>query len=510
VNLSSIFAGEPPALQIAVALRSERFALMPPRRALRSGMGPERARAAVPKLAATTARAVALMGFCGALTDDLEPGDVIVASELRGGPDGTIACTAPELLAQALRRRGLRVHVGPLVSVEHIVHGGDERARLAAEGALAVDMESAWLAEGAGDRPLAVVRTVVDAPGRELHRPLKTVTGALQAMRALRATAPSVQAWAEACRPRQVLLASPRASCAGVDRAVEIVEAALEARGAPLYVRRQIVHNAHVVAELEARGAVFVRELDEVPDGGTVVFSAHGVAPMVREQARARGLDVIDATCPLVSKVHAEARRFAGRGKTIVLVGHADHDEVEGVMGEAPEHIRVLSDTDAVAALEVEDPAQIAYLTQTTLAVDETTEVVDALRARFPALIGPASDDICYATQNRQDAVRAIAPLCDRILVVGSANSSNSNRLVEVAERSGCHARLVEDAADLDVEWLAGATVIGVTAGASAREQLVRGVVEALARLGPLDVEERAVRSENVQFKLSAGLQRRG
>jgi 4-hydroxy-3-methylbut-2-enyl diphosphate reductase len=418
------------------------------------------------------------------------------------------ACSAPELVAAELRRRGLRVHVGPLVSTARLVRGSAERERLAQSGAIAVDMESAWLAEAAGDRPLAVVRAVVDTPDRELRRALHTVSGALRAGRALRAAAPAVRAWSAACRPRQVLLAAPRASCAGVDRAIEIVVATLEARGAPVYVRRQIVHNAHVVAELESRGVVFVHELDEVPDGACVVFSAHGVSPAVRQQARARGLDVVDATCPLVNKVHAEARRFAQRGTTIVLVGHADHDEVEGVVGEAPDDIQVVADAGAVDALSVPDPERVAYLTQTTLAVDETADVVRALRERFPALVGPPSADICYATQNRQDAVRAIAPACDRILVVGSANSSNSNRLVEVAERAGCPARLIEDEQSLDLEWLAPASVVGVTAGASAREELVQRVVAALGELGPVQTDERAVTRETVQFKISPGLNR--
>jgi 4-hydroxy-3-methylbut-2-en-1-yl diphosphate reductase len=503
-----VFAGEPPTLQVAVALRTERLALAGRCRSLRSGMGPERATAAARRLAASPARSVALLGFCGALHEQLGPGDVVVASEVLG-PNGSIPCTAPELLAAELRRRGMRVHLGPLVSVDHIVHGAEERVRLADEGALAADMESAWLAEGARGRPLAVVRTVVDAPGRELHRPLMTVAAALRAMGSLRAAAPAVQAWAAACRPRQVLLASPRAACAGVDRAIDIVDAALEQYGDPLYVRRQIVHNAHVVAEFEARGVVFVHELHEVPDRATVVFSAHGVSPAVWQEASERDLRVIDATCPLVAKVHAEARRFAARGDTIVLVGHSDHDEVEGVIGEAPAHIRVVSDAAQARALDVDDPSRVSYLTQTTLAVDETAEVIDTLRARFPAIAGPGSDDICYATQNRQDAVRAIAPLCDRIIVVGSANSSNSNRLVEVAERSGCPARLVEDESALDLAWLGGAAVVGLTAGASARESLVERVLAALGRLGELEAEERAVARETVRFKLSAGLQRR-
>ncbi len=232
---------------------------------------------------------------------------------------------------------------------------------------------------------------------------------------------------------RTILLASPRSFCAGVERAIAIVEQLLDQRGGPIYVRKQIVHNIHVVADLQARGAVFVDELDAVPDGATVVFSAHGVSPAVRTEAADRGLEVIDATCPLVTKVHAEARRFAARGDTVILIGHAGHEEVEGTLGEAPDQTVLVQTADEVAELEIADPARVSYLTQTTLAVDETTEVVGALRARFPALRGPASDDICYATTNRQDALKAIAEESDLVLVVGSTNSSNSVRLVELA-----------------------------------------------------------------------------
>jgi 4-hydroxy-3-methylbut-2-enyl diphosphate reductase len=287
-----------------------------------------------------------------------------------------------------------------------------------------------------------------------------------------------------------------------VVRAIEIVERVLEDRGEPLYVRKQIVHNAHVVADLESRGAIFVDELDDVPPGATVVFSAHGVSPAVRAAAAERKLEVIDATCPLVSKVHAEARRFAQAGFDIVLVGHVGHEEVEGTFGEAPGRTHVIASAGEIDRLEVKDPTRVAYLTQTTLAIDETASVVDALRERFPALAGPASSDICYATQNRQDAVRALATDCDVLLVVGSGNSSNSRRLVEVAERSGRRAALVEDGADIKPELLIGSTRVGLTAGASAPESLVDGVVSALAGLGGVTVSERAVAREDVHFKL--------
>ncbi len=303
-------------------------------------------------------------------------------------------------------------------------------------------------------------------------------------------------------RRRTVLLAGPRSFCAGVERAIDIVERALDRYGAPVYVRRQIVHNTHVVQDLEARGARFVDELDAVPDGALVVIAAHGVAPEVHEEAHERGLRVIDATCPLVAKVHAEARRFARDGYRIVLVGHLDHEEVQGTVGEAPEAIEVVDEPAAADQVQASDPEHVAYLTQTTLAVDEVQEVVDALRARFPALTGPRADDICYATQNRQEAVRTLAAECDVMLVVGSRNSSNSNRLVEVAERFGCTARLLEDASELDDALVRDASTIGITAGASAPESLVQGVVEALAAFGPVDVVERDVVQESMRFTL--------
>jgi 4-hydroxy-3-methylbut-2-enyl diphosphate reductase len=299
-----------------------------------------------------------------------------------------------------------------------------------------------------------------------------------------------------------VLLASPRSFCAGVERAIEIVERALEQRGAPIYVRKQIVHNVHVVGELEERGAIFVEELDEVPDGATVVFSAHGVSPQVKTTAAERGLDVIDATCPLVNKVHAEARTFARMGKTIVLVGHDGHEEVEGTMGEAPDAIRLVETLEDLDRLEIADPAHVAYLTQTTLSVDDTAGVVDALRERFPALAGPRSADICYATQNRQMALKAVARASDLVLVVGSENSSNSVRLVEVSEKEGTPARLIDDHTMLDPAWLAGTRTIGLTAGASAPEKLVRRVIDELAGLGPVEVEDRTVAQESIQFNL--------
>ncbi|MBP2330750.1 4-hydroxy-3-methylbut-2-enyl diphosphate reductase [Kibdelosporangium banguiense] len=295
----------------------------------------------------------------------------------------------------------------------------------------------------------------------------------------------------------KVLLASPRSFCAGVERAIEVVEQALAHRRPPIYVRKQIVHNTHVVADLQTRGAVFVDELDAVPDGSTVVFSAHGVSPAVRAEAERRGLDVIDATCPLVTKVHAEARRFAARGDTVVLVGHAGHEEVDGTMGEAPDVTVLVETAEDVANLEVKDPANVSYLMQTTLAVDEAAGVVSALRERYPDLKGPGSDDICYATTNRQEALKAIAEESDLVLVVGSANSSNSVRLMELARRQGTAAYLIDDVSGIQPEWLDGVRVVGVTAGASAPPGLVD---EVMAALNPSTVEERETARETIQF----------
>lgn len=314
-----------------------------------------------------------------------------------------------------------------------------------------------------------------------------------------------------------VLLAAPRSFCAGVERAIEVVERLLDQRGGPIYVRKQIVHNTHVVADLQARGAVFVDELDAVPDGATVVFSAHGVSPAVRAQAADRGLEVIDATCPLVTKVHAEARRFATRGDTVILIGHAGHEEVEGTLGEAPNQMVLVQTVGDVTDLTVADPARVSYLTQTTLAVDETSEIIQALSARFPALRGPASDDICYATTNRQDALRAIAEESDVVLVVGSANSSNSVRLVELAHRHGTPSYLIDDASDVRPEWLDGVGVVGLTAGASAPPQLVDAVIATLAELSKIagsasgdriTVVERETTREDIQFTVPLAVRR--
>jgi 4-hydroxy-3-methylbut-2-en-1-yl diphosphate reductase len=294
----------------------------------------------------------------------------------------------------------------------------------------------------------------------------------------------------------------PRGFCAGVVRAIEIVRLALHRLGAPVYVRREIVHNRHVVAELAAEGARFVDELDAVPDGAVVVFSAHGVSPAVRAEAARRRLHVIDATCPLVTKVHLEAVRFARDGYTVLLIGHRDHDEVAGTLGEAPEAIQVIGSAAEADAVIVADPRRVAYLTQTTLSVDDTSEIVGRLRARFPDLVAPPDQDICYATQNRQTAVRMIAARTEVILVVGARNSSNSNRLVEVAERAGTRAHLVESAQDIQPEWIAKCSRIGVTAGASTPERLVREVVDYLRARDRFLVEEVTIVDEDVRFSL--------
>jgi 4-hydroxy-3-methylbut-2-enyl diphosphate reductase len=308
--------------------------------------------------------------------------------------------------------------------------------------------------------------------------------------------------------PQTLLLAAPRGYCAGVDRAVQTVERALELYGAPVYVRKEIVHNKHVVEELRERGAVFVESEEEVPEGAIVVFSAHGVAPSVIANAGRRHLQTIDATCPLVTKVHVEAKKFAEEGYTIVLVGHAGHEEVEGTMGEAPERIVLIEGVEDVDRLEVDDPDKIAYISQTTLSVDETRAIINRLRERFPAIIGPRTDDICYATTNRQAAVKELARECDLVLVIGSRNSSNSNRLVEVAREQGCASHLIDHLEQVREEWLAGKRVVGITSGASAPEQLVQRLVDFFRARGTSDVRELEVVKEDVRFMLPKAIRR--
>jgi 4-hydroxy-3-methylbut-2-enyl diphosphate reductase len=314
--------------------------------------------------------------------------------------------------------------------------------------------------------------------------------------------------------PVKIILANPRGFCAGVDRAIEIVDRALELFGAPIYVRHEVVHNRHVVDGLRARGTVFVEELDEVPDGGTVIYSAHGVSLAVHAEGERRGLRVFDATCPLVTKVHLEVSRHADAGRECILIGHKGHPEVEGTMGQYDASnggaMYLVETPGDIAGLQVENPDELAFVTQTTLSVDDTLRVIDALRTRFPAIQGPRKDDICYATQNRQDAVKQLARQCDVILVVGSPNSSNSTRLRELAENSGVVAHLIDEASQIQDVWLEGRQVVGVTAGASAPEQIVTGVIEKLRERGIVIVEESQGRKEPVTFSLPVELRKPG
>ncbi|WP_436491861.1 4-hydroxy-3-methylbut-2-enyl diphosphate reductase [Actinokineospora sp. HUAS TT18] len=366
------------------------------------------------------------------------------------GQDGTSPCPAAPLVEGTLHRQGIETR----------------RAQLTAANA------SAWVSLSKG--------TALAVDSRAAHNALAH--------------------WVAVSGPRRILLAAPRSFCAGVERAIEIVDQALEQ--GPVHVRKQIVHNIHVVEELAARGAIFVDELDAVPNDSTVVFSAHGVSPTVRADANQRNLQVIDATCPLVAKVHAEAIRFAHRGDTILLIGHAGHEETDGTLGEVPDQTILVQSAEEAATVKVPDPRRVSYLTQTTLAVDETTEIINVLRDRFPEMRGPGSDDICYATTNRQNALRAIAADADLVLVVGSANSSNSQRLVELAAKQGTPAHLIDSATNIHPEWLTDAHTIGITAGASAPPHLVEEVVAALGGLGALTIQEHVTTHETTHFAL--------
>lgn len=491
------------ALIVCAPLRIEARALrtgLPAGTVLRTGYGPRRSVRHALRFSAADVDALAIAGFGGSVTDEVRCGDVVVATEVHG-QGRVVHCPSAPLLAGALQRQGLQVHCGPVATRDHVVRGR-EREELALSGVLAVDMESSTLCAAAGtDRPLAVVRVVVDTP-REPLAALGTPWRVLRALRQLRAVGPALAAWGSAVGDRHVLLPAPRSFCAGVERAIETVEQALRLRGAPVYVRKQIVHNAHVVRVLADRGAVFVEELDEVPDGASTVFSAHGVSPDVRREARRRGLDVIDATCPLVSKVHAEARRFSRDDGTVLLIGHDGHEETEGTLGEAPERTILVETVEDAETVEVRDPTRVAYLMQTTLSVEESAGIVSVLRRRFPHLRGPDSADICYATSNRQAALDTVAQQSDLVLVIGSANSSNSRRLVETARRHGVAAHLVDDVGDIVPEWLIGARTVGVTAGASAPPALVEEVLAALRGLGSVEVSEHRITEENIHFTL--------
>ncbi|MEX0427343.1 4-hydroxy-3-methylbut-2-enyl diphosphate reductase [Nocardioides sp. DS6] len=443
-----------------------------------------------------------ITGVAGSLRPDVAPGDLVVASEVRHAVDGTVTpCPASALLVGALRRAGHTVHHGPVVTTERVVDDPLERAALAADGALAVDTESALLLPGVPEGQAVVVRAIVDTPEQRLFS-LGTAPRGIKALLSLRKAAPVLEDWVRATADREVVLASPRSFCAGVERAIDIVAASLDKFEGPVYVRRQIVHNRHVVAELEAKGAIFVEEVEEVPEGSVVVLAAHGVTPTVRQDAAARHLRVVDATCPLVTKVHNEVRRFAGLDHTVFLIGHADHEEVVGTYGEAPGNVVIVEGPDEAMTVEATDPAKVSYVMQTTLAVDEAEKTATILRERFPALSAPRKDDICYATTNRQQAVRAVARDSDLVIVLGSRNSSNSQRLVEVARGEGTPAYLVDDLSEVDLGWLYGAGRIGLTAGASAPPHLVDEVVAGLAGLGRLDVHQTEVVSESVRFTL--------
>ena len=313
---------------------------------------------------------------------------------------------------------------------------------------------------------------------------------------------------AEAVATKKIILLRPRGFCAGVVRAIDVVKIALDLYGAPIYVRKEIVHNKHVVDELRAAGAVFVEELDEVPAGARVIFSAHGVSPVVRKDAIERQVQVIDATCPLVTKVHLEAVKFARRGYSIVLIGHKDHDEVIGTLGEAPEATVLVSNVEDVDGLTVKDPEKVSYITQTTLSLDETQDIVARLKERFPKIKGPEKQDICYATENRQLAVRAVAPMCELLLVVGSQNSSNSRRLVEVCVKEGVSSHLIDDLGEVDAKWLENVHTVAVTAGASAPENLVQELIESLKARGYGELEEVEIKEEDVRFNLPTELSR--
>ena len=496
-------------LLVVTALRSEFAALagrVPGARLERCGMGAERVRQWVPRATQLEPDAVLVAGVAGGLDPSLRPGDVVVATEVRG-PQGRAVLRAGAPLVAELRKLGLRVRSGPVLTRDGLVGGYDEREKLAKTGALAVDMESAEIVRAFAGRsiPVAVVRVIVDTATVPVMRPATLWEGA-KALNTLRRIGPVLPRWAELAGPRQVVLAAPRSFCAGVERAIDIVELALQRYPHPVYVRRQIVHNAHVVRDLERQGAVFVDELHEVPDDTTVVFSAHGVAPAVREEAARRGLNVIDATCPLVAKVHAEARRFAGRGDTVLLIGHDGHDETEGTLGEVPGKITLVETPEDAARVHVDDPEHVAFLMQTTLAMDDAADTVEALRRRFPLIASSATDDICYATTNRQQAVRGIAAESDVVVVLGSPNSSNSLRLVEVAQRAGVPAYLVDDATELEAGWLAGAERIGITAGASAPPHLVDEVIGTLQAFGPVEVAERVFAKEEITFTLPKGV----
>jgi 4-hydroxy-3-methylbut-2-enyl diphosphate reductase len=460
-----------------------------------------------------------LAGYCGATNEELSSGDVVVATEVLS-ETGTFELSKPLAMAlcgsltKVLAPLGKRAVIGKIWSGKRPVLGRKARESLGVRGVLAAEMEAAFLLGGEGG-PVAI------SPVADDMRPGSVFTGQLsgivrvvldsshgfspsslsEAKRSLGEVAPVIATWGSVLGERELLLASPRSWCAGVERAVAVVERALERFGAPVFVRRQIVHNRRVVEALEAKGAVFVEELDEVPESATVVFSAHGVSPAVREQAAKRGLRVIDATCPLVAKVHLEARRWLKKGYTVLLAGHEGHDEVEGTLGEDPS-IRLVQSAGDLRSLEVPDPTKVALLSQTTLAVDEVNELARVVERKFPDAKTPANSDICYATQNRQQAVREVSEKVDLVLVAGSCNSSNGNRLVEVARRCGAPAYMVEGPQDVDPRWLEKVKRIGITAAASTPEEIVEDLIELCRALGPVALDEHVAMEETMSFQL--------
>lgn len=493
-----------------------------------TGMGPAAAQAFRDRDHAADGP-VAVAGFCGSLRDGVEPGDIVVANEVRG-PTGVVTLPSAAAVSHSLRQAGLKVHVGSILSTDHVVRGS-ERTECAADDPLAVDMESFWLVSGvqarhdaaaarravgavgaagaAGDvgtagtagaadhggqstsiarAGTAVVRVVSDSPGSGFG-PYGLVASGLKGLRSLTQIGGCLEAWAAAVGARTVLIAAPRSFCAGVCRAIDITEQALAESGAPLYVRREIVHNKHVVDSFRDRGVIFVRELSEVPQEQAVVFAAHGVSPAVRADAQARGLKTIDATCPLVARLHKRARMLVDQGCLVVFIGKKGHDETEGVVGEASDSIVVVEDQGDIDQLASAN-APVATLTQTTLVPHEVEGLLAGLRARFPHLKAPQTSDVCYASRNRQAAVRRVAPKCDWFLVIGSTNSSNSKRLMEEAERAGTPAALVDDESDIDLARLVGVRTLGLTAGASAPEVLIERMLAFLRSLGPLEIRE--------------------
>jgi 4-hydroxy-3-methylbut-2-enyl diphosphate reductase len=443
---------------------------------------------------------------------DVRPGDVVVAAEVVTCA-GAARCASAGPLVAALRQQGLRVHFRPVDATGALPTdasgsarppAGPPRVRGRAAELLGVLLPGPTVAVlgRVGDGQIGDEQVGDGQVGDGQVGGGLTGGGHGWSTADLEAVGRACTAWLASFASRRVVLASPRSFCAGVDRAVQIVERALERFGPPVYVRKQIVHNRTVVDRLARRGAVFVETVAQVPPGAVVIYSAHGVSPQVRQDGAERGLTAIDATCPLVSKVHAEARRFADQGRTVIFIGHAGHEETEGTMGEAPQAMRLVERREDVALLDGVDPSLVSYLTQTTLALDETAQIVADLQSRFPRVQGPASDDICYATTNRQAAVRAVAADVDLMLVVGSSTSSNSKRLVEVAGRAGCAAHLIDDASDLVPSWLAAARSVGLTGGASTPEGTIQNVIDALRGLGPVEVEDRSVASEEMIFSL--------